>query len=360
MSAQAVTAGASLVDAAYQQIRQRTLDNLWPPGHRALEQEVALALGMSRTPVREALMRLRNEGLVEVIPRHGMRVLPVSPAEMREIYQILTALECMAGELLARRRPTDAALKPLVAATKAMDKALKADDLDAWAAADERFHTHLIERAGNRQLQATLLNYCGRAHCARMFALRLRPKPVISTREQIDLVAHLRAGDVEGVVQGIRAHRARATVELFAIFERYRLQHLRVRTPHDTQDCFRCLRPARRWRRGGSNRRHGAPDRAGPAGFALPLPVPRASRHRAALPGQRPGPASGHTRGRAPDRRRLFRRRGLARDPLPGWRRDRAGPFRSPAAARARRRIVTRACAPEGSAPPCGGPGTAY
>ena len=226
MNAQAVNLSASLVDSAYQQIRQRILDNVWPPGHRALEQEVALALGMSRTPVREAIMRLRNEGLVEVIPRHGLRVLPVSPTDMREIYQILTALECMAAELLAQRKPTDAELKPLVDASKAMDKALKADDLDAWAAADERFHAHFIELAGNRQLQATMLNYWDRAHRARMFTLRLRPKPVNSTKEHMQMVEHLRAGDAEGAVRVTRAHRARATRELIEIFERYRLQHL--------------------------------------------------------------------------------------------------------------------------------------
>ncbi len=226
MNTRAVHVGASLVDAAYQQIRQRILDNVWPPGHRALEQEVALALGMSRTPVREALMRLRNEGLVEVIPRHGMRVLPVSPTDMREIYEILTALECLAAELLARRQPSDAELKPLVDASKAMDKALKADDLDAWAAADERFHAHFIELAGNRQLQATVLNYWDRAHRARMFTLRLRPKPVNSTKEHMQMVERLRAGDAEGAARVTRAHRARATAELIAIFEHFRLQHL--------------------------------------------------------------------------------------------------------------------------------------
>lgn len=226
MKAQAVHAGASLVDAAYQQIRQRILDNVWPPGHRALEQEVALALGMSRTPVREALVRLRNEGLVEVIPRHGMRVLPVSPTDMREIYEILTALECLAAELLARRQPSDAELKPLVDASKAMDKALRADDLDAWAAADERFHAHFIELAGNRQLQATVLNYWDRAHRARLFTLRLRPKPVNSTKEHMQMVERLRAGDADGAVKVTRAHRARANRELIAIFEHYRLQHL--------------------------------------------------------------------------------------------------------------------------------------
>ena len=216
----------SLVDDAYEQIRRRILDNLWPPGHRALEQEVALALGMSRTPVREALMRLQNEGLVEVIPRHGVRVLPVSPNDMSEIYQILTALECMAAELLARRKPKAKELEPLVAATQAMDKALKADDLDAWAAADERFHAHLVELAGNRQLQATVLNYWDRAHRARMFTLRLRPKPVNSTKEHMQMVERLRAGDSVGAADVTRAHRERASRELVAIFERFKLAQM--------------------------------------------------------------------------------------------------------------------------------------
>jgi DNA-binding GntR family transcriptional regulator len=216
----------SLVDDAYEQVRRRILDNVWPPGHRALEQEVALALGMSRTPVREALLRLQNEGLIELIPRHGMRVLPVSPGDMREIYQILTALECMAAELLAQREPSDKELEPLVAATKAMDKALKADDLDAWAAADERFHAQLLELAGNRQLQATVLNYWDRAHRARMFSLRLRPKPVNSTKEHMQMVERLRAGDGTGAAAVTRAHRERASRELVAIFEHYKLAQM--------------------------------------------------------------------------------------------------------------------------------------
>ena len=226
MNAPKRAAPTSLVDEAYEQIRRRILDNAWPPGHRALEQEVALALGMSRTPVREALLRLQGEGLVEVIPRHGMRVLPVSPNDMREIYQILTALECMAAELLARRLPSDKELEPLVADTKAMDKALKADDLGAWAAADERFHAHLVDLAGNRQLQATMLNYWDRAHRARMFTLRLRPKPVSSTQEHMLMVERLRAGDPEGAARVTRAHRERANRELVTIFEHFKLAQM--------------------------------------------------------------------------------------------------------------------------------------
>ncbi|MDP2742450.1 MAG: GntR family transcriptional regulator [Hydrogenophaga sp.] len=217
---------ASLVDTAYDLIRRRILDNVWPPGHSALEQEVALALGMSRTPVREALVRLQNDGLVEVVPRHGVRVLPVSPTDMREIYEILTALECMAAEIVARRKPSEDELLPLIRATNDMDQALADDDLNAWAAADERFHAALVELSGNRQLAATVWNYWDRAHRARMFSLRLRPKPVNSTHEHMALVERLRAGDAAGAAEVNRQHRERASRELLRIFEQFKLAQM--------------------------------------------------------------------------------------------------------------------------------------
>jgi DNA-binding GntR family transcriptional regulator len=216
----------SLVDVAYRTMRARILDNAWPPGHRALEQEIALQLGMSRTPVREALIRLAKERLVEVIPRHGMRVLPVSADDMRDIYAVLTALESMAAELAAKRRPSAAELKPLADASRAMDRAVKAHDLDAWAAADEQFHRHLIELSGNRLLIDAVLNCWDRAHRARMVTLRMRPTPVNSTREHREVVERIRAGDGRGAFDMHRAHRERGSREMIGILERYRLQTL--------------------------------------------------------------------------------------------------------------------------------------
>lgn len=216
----------SLVDEAYRAIRQRILDNVYPPGHRALEQELAEQLGISRTPLREALIRLRNEGLVEIIPRHGVRVMPLSATDMKEIYEILTALESMAAELAARRKPGNAELEPLERASRDMARALKADDLDAWAEADERFHRTLIELSGNRLLMQAVLNFWDRAHRARMFTLRLRPKPANSTREHKALVERIRAGDAQGAFDCTRAHRERGSRELLAIIEHYRLQQL--------------------------------------------------------------------------------------------------------------------------------------
>jgi DNA-binding GntR family transcriptional regulator len=221
-SADAVT----LVDTAYSEIRRHILDNLWPPGYQALEQEVALQLGMSRTPVHEALIRLCAEGLVEVIPRRGMRVLPLSANDMREIYEIIGSLESTAAEILAARKPSEAELRPLLLATQAMAKALDQDDLDAWAKADENFHLHLVRLAGNKRLAETVMSYWDRVHRARMFTLRLRPKPVHSTQDHMELVEKLRQGDPAGAAAVNRSHRARASQELLAIFGHYRMHQL--------------------------------------------------------------------------------------------------------------------------------------
>ena len=219
-------ARASRTDVAYQGIRRRILDNVYEPGQQVLESALAEELGISRTPVREALIRLANEGLVELIPRHGMRVLPVSPGDMREIYEVLTALESAAAEILARRKPSDSELRPLVEATSDMTRALRSNDLDAWAAADASFHHGLVQLAGNRTLIDAVARLGDRVHRARMFTLRLRPKPVSSTREHLAMLDRIRAGDAPGAVEVNRQHRERASRELIAIFEYYRFQQL--------------------------------------------------------------------------------------------------------------------------------------
>jgi DNA-binding GntR family transcriptional regulator len=214
------------VERAYQEIRTRILDNVWPPGHQALEQALAIELGMSRTPVREALIRLQNEGLIEVVPRHGMRVLPVSPSDMAEIYAVLSSLESTAAELAARRGLGAREVKPLETASRDMETALAAGDLDAWAAADERFHMFLVELSGNRLLAETVTNFWDRAHRARMFTLRMRPTPEHSTREHRAVVKAIRAGDATTARELHRAHRERGARELTEILQRFRIGNL--------------------------------------------------------------------------------------------------------------------------------------
>src|SRR3712207_1973227 len=79
----------SLVDEAYQALKTAIRDNVFPPGHQAAEPEIARQLGMSRTPVHEAIIRLQEEGLVQVLPRRGVLICPVSADDIREIYDVL-------------------------------------------------------------------------------------------------------------------------------------------------------------------------------------------------------------------------------------------------------------------------------
>ena len=72
-------------ERAHAEIKRRILNNELPAGHQILEQDLAELLDMSRTPVREAMVRLAEEGMVEIRPRHGLRVLPLSAADMQEI-----------------------------------------------------------------------------------------------------------------------------------------------------------------------------------------------------------------------------------------------------------------------------------
>lgn len=218
--------GKSMVVAAYDLIKERILNNEYEPGFQALEPEIAEELGMSRTPVREALIRLSNEGLVEVIPRRGFRVVPLSPADMKEIYQVLTALESMAAEVLARRKPTLEELEPMEQAVEALNDALRNDDLDAWAVADEQFHRSLLELCGNQRLASMAATVYDQAYRARQISLRLRPKPWKSNEEHKAVLEAVKQGDwiLARKIHG--EHRRNASRVLTEVLEKYQLHHL--------------------------------------------------------------------------------------------------------------------------------------
>lgn len=214
------------VDTAYERLKGEILLNRLPSGYQAPEPEIAANLGMSRTPVREALIRLEAEGLVELIPRRGVRVLPILPQDMAEIYEILTALEPEAAAHLAARGLTEIEFAALDDATTEMELALARDDLDSWAEADDRFHRKLLDIHGNRRMAAMVTTLSDQAHRARMVTLRMRSKPVNSTRDHRAILNHIRAGNQDAARAAFRAHRETASRELLAILKEYRLSQL--------------------------------------------------------------------------------------------------------------------------------------
>ncbi|NOU05848.1 MAG: GntR family transcriptional regulator [Hyphomicrobiaceae bacterium] len=180
---------------AYQEIRRQILADEMPAGSQHLEQDLAERLKMSRTPVREALIRLAEEKLVEIRPRHGVRVLPISLKDMAEIYEVLTELEALAARRAAESGLAPDELASLDAAVAAMDDALQKNDLIAWSQADADFHARLIAAGGNARLETAVRMCLDQVHRARRYTLNLRPKPKTSNDDHRAVVAAIRARD---------------------------------------------------------------------------------------------------------------------------------------------------------------------
>ncbi len=207
-------------EQAYRRIKQAILDGEMPTGFHSLEPALALRLGMSRTPVHEALVRLQDEGYVELQTRRGMRVASLSLRDIREITELLACLEVEAAERTAARRLPPKDLMAFDAAIEAMDRALETRDIGAWNDADTRFHMLLIESCGNRHLIETAKRFLDQANRFRHLTSVHRKPPVYSNVNHAAVVEAIRRGDAQSAVEIHRAHKRRWLRELDEILTR--------------------------------------------------------------------------------------------------------------------------------------------
>jgi DNA-binding GntR family transcriptional regulator len=141
-----------LREEIHARLRDRIIAGGFPPGSRLQDVRVAAELGVSRTPVREALLRLVKEGLVESDPNRGFFVAPLSRTEVLEIYPIIWTLECMAVE--ASAPPTAPQMQALRHINEEM-ASVAADPLRRLEL-DMRWHHTLVELSGNQRLMDLL------------------------------------------------------------------------------------------------------------------------------------------------------------------------------------------------------------
>ena len=221
-------AASSLVDEAYRALKTAIRDNVYPPGHQAAEPEIARQLGMSRTPVHEAIIRLQEEGLVQVLSRRGILICPISPADIGEIYDVLIAVEGVAAGRLCRlpQPELETAVAALEQATAAMGEALDDGELATWAAADERFHQLLTDRCGNQRLARIAATVMDQAHRSRLFTLHLRPKPIASAVEHHAITDAVHRRDPDATEAAARLHRMRARDALLPLLTQYGMRNL--------------------------------------------------------------------------------------------------------------------------------------
>lgn len=145
-----------LSDVVFQTLRQAILRGELKPGERLLEVQLAEKLGVSRTPIREAIRKLELEGLVLMIPRKGAEVARITEKNLRDVLEVRKALEELAVSLACdRMTPED--IKNLKRAAKTFKSTLDCRDVTRIAAADVGFHDIIYHATGNDRLIQLLL-----------------------------------------------------------------------------------------------------------------------------------------------------------------------------------------------------------
>ncbi|MCW2240504.1 GntR family transcriptional regulator [Azospirillum canadense] len=216
----------SMAQKAYNEIKALILSNELQGGAHILEEELASMLGMSRTPLREALVQLQNEGHIQIVPRRGIRVVPLTINDLKEIYDILQALEAHAAESISQRADRKEITAHLSDIVDEMRAALAADDLDRWAKANERFHRDLVMYAGNGRLEQFCRTLLDQSHRVRVFTLRLRKPPIRSTENHAELVKAMRDGNADLAHAIHVAHKNEWLAEMQDIIERLKITRL--------------------------------------------------------------------------------------------------------------------------------------
>ncbi|WP_299280961.1 GntR family transcriptional regulator [uncultured Tateyamaria sp.] len=216
----------SNVERAVAALRQMIFAGDLTPGSDHLETELAEKLGMSRTPIREAALMLQAQGLVELRPRRGIRISPVSAQDMSDIYDILTELESLAAARAAEAGYSAADLETLAAAIADMDACLKQDDLRGWAEADDRFHRELVRLGRNARLSMIVSVMRDQVRRARATTLFIRPRPAQSNADHRAVYDAIAQGDASRAHDTHHAHRRQARDMLVALLDKHQFHGL--------------------------------------------------------------------------------------------------------------------------------------
>lgn len=214
------TASSALVDETAAAIRARIMSGEIPIGAQLRQAELAKTLGVSRTPVREALRQLQTGGLIAVVPNRGAVVRVPAPWEVREAYEVRAELEGLACARAVRRITRDG-----LAELRQVNELLRPGDTPpdtASHAANDRFHIMIHQIAGNERL-ARVIREINEAFPRNVSALVLHEHPRHrddNFAEHERILAALEAEDVETARREMQAHVIEAGEQLAQWYER--------------------------------------------------------------------------------------------------------------------------------------------
>lgn len=197
---------------AYEYMKEKILDNEFTPGEIYSETKIATEIGISRTPFRDAIQRLVQEGYIDIIPSKGFMLHEMEVRDIVETFQIRTAIEGYCAMMVARESGSEKAQKllgKLEGLMEKMNKFAEEDNMLRFVEFDNQFHIELVAYAGNSAFDEMFGMYIHRIRNMASSSL-LHPGRVAETlREHNKIIESMKSGDIVEVNNAVIAHMER-------------------------------------------------------------------------------------------------------------------------------------------------------
>lgn len=194
-----------LRDVVFNTLRQAILKGELKPGERLMEIQLANKLGVSRTPIREAIRKLELEGLVLMIPRKGAEVADITEKSLRDVLEVRRALEELAGSLACERIKPEQ-IEEMRRAEQEFRDTLKSGDVTKIAEADEKFHDIIFLATENQKLISMLNNLREQMYRYRVECLKREELHEQLTQEHEEIIRRIEERKRDETMQIIRQH----------------------------------------------------------------------------------------------------------------------------------------------------------
>jgi DNA-binding GntR family transcriptional regulator len=206
----------TLTEQAAEAIRSRIVNGEFQLGEALSEITLAGELGVSKTPVREAFLQLKNEGLVDIQPQRGTFVFQMTSEQVRQLTVLRELLE-MEALRIAMRGDGRRIAEILNELMGRMERAVAADDSGLYRALDNDLHQHIIMASGNQFIEAAYNSIAFRVQALRNRLSRQPAENQRSLQEHRELIELVNANDTDGAVAKLLEH-IRATLRAYIAF----------------------------------------------------------------------------------------------------------------------------------------------
>lgn len=194
-----------LRDVVFNTLRKAILTGQLKPGERLMEVHLANRLGVSRTPIREAIRKLELEGLVIMIPRRGAEVARITEKSLKDVLEVRRALDALSVEL-ACERITKEDMERLWGACQEFERAAKGKDASIIAKADVALHDIIVEATGNLRLTQLVNNLSEQMYRYRFVYIKEESKHDMLVAEHREIYESIASRDRERAARAAKLH----------------------------------------------------------------------------------------------------------------------------------------------------------